>query len=360
MMSTVTTTDDASGPRRVRTAIIVASLVVAVAGSIVLLTRGPTEQATTKGVTATLHLPQSPDFAVFTHGGLWVSTHGSDTKQNTAATGHLLHINLATGTVEQTVALTGMSSNVVLDENRLIADPGIAGTSTAGAAPGELIAIDTRTGRVLTRRRQRVAGGPMIVDDGALWEIQEDHTGTPTMLLKLNPTTLAPIATPLALSATSGVHGLASGGGYLWATEDAGEVLRIDPATRTISRAHVGGFPIGVVLAGKSVWVIDDSNATVEHLNPITLGVVGQPVSVPSGNNFYLGATDGYVFIADDSNGTVTRIDTRTGTSTGPPIRIAPASDAGYGAAYAIAPAGTSIWATSPNSDTISRIEAKP
>jgi hypothetical protein len=360
MMSTVTTTDDASGPRRVRTAIIIASLVVAAAGSIVLLTSGPTKQATTKGVTATLHLRQSPDFAVFTRGELWVSTHGAATKQNTDATGHLLHINLATGTVEQSVALTGMSSNLVVDGNRLIADPGIAGTSTAGGAPGELIAIDTRTGRVLAHRRQQVAGGPMAVDDRALWEIQEDHTGTPTMLVKLNPTTLAPIATPLALSAKSGVHGLASGGGYLWATEDAGEVLRIDPATRTISRAHVGGFPIGVVLAGKSVWVINDSNATVEHLNPITLGVVGQPVSVPSGNNFYLGATDGYVFIADDSNGTVTRIDARTGTSTGPPIRIAPASDAGYGSAYAIAPAGTSIWATSPDSDTISRIEAKP
>ena len=64
MISTVTTTGSRAGRRRMRTAIIVASLLVAVAGSIVLLTSGPTEQATTKGVTATLHLPGSPDFAV--------------------------------------------------------------------------------------------------------------------------------------------------------------------------------------------------------------------------------------------------------------------------------------------------------
>jgi hypothetical protein len=361
MMRPVTTTDDARGPRRVRTAIIVASLLVAVAGSIVLLTSGRSEHATTKGVTATLHLPGSPDFAVVTPGGLWVSTHGLNAKQNTDASGHLLHINLATGTVEQTVALSGMSSNLVLDGSRVIADPGIAGTSSAGGAPGELIAVDARTGAVLARRPQQIAGGPMTIGDGALFEIQEFYGSKPTLLQRFNPATLAPSAPPLTLSAANNVNGLAWGNGYVWATDDAGgEVLRIDPATRTITRAHVGGFPIGIVLAGNSVWVIDNSNATVKRLNPITLRVIRQPISVPSGNNYYLGATDGYLFIADDSKGTVTRIDTRTGQRTGAPIRIAPASDAGYGPAYAIAPAGTSVWATSPTSDTISRIEAKP
>ena len=361
MISSVTTTDDASGPRRARTAIIVASLVVAVAGSILLLTSGPSEQATAKGVTATLHLRESPDFAVFTSGGLWVSTHGSDTTQNTAASGHLLHINLATGTVEQTLALSGMSSNLVADGNRLIADPGIAGSSTTGGAPGELIAVDTRTGAVLARRPERIAGGPMSIGDGALFEIHEHSASTPTTLRERNPSTLAPDAPPITLSAANNVNGLTWGNGYVWATDDAGgEVLRIDPATRTITRAHVGGFPIGIALAGGSVWVIDNSNATVKRLNPITLRVIGQPVSVPAGNNFYLGATDGYVFVADDSNGTITRINARTGQSTGPPIRIAPASDAGYGSAYAIAPAGSSIWATSPTSDTISRVKASP
>ena len=68
--------------------------------------------------------------------------------------------------------------------------------------------------------------------------------------------------------------------------------------------AHIGGFPIGIAVAGGSVWVIDNSNATVIRLDPSTLRVIGQPVSLPSGDNFYLGASDGYVFIADDSAGT--------------------------------------------------------
>ena len=329
-------------------------------GSIALLTTGPTEQATTKGVTATLHLPGSPDFAAFTPDGLWVSIHGADVQQNIAPSGQLLRINLATGTVQQTVRLSGSTPNLAPDGHRLIADPGTAGTSTVGAAPGELIAVDTRTGATLARRHQQIGGGPMTVGDGAVWEIQEDYARTPTTLEQLNPTTLAPIAPPMALSATSSVLGLAWGEGYVWATEHAGDVLRIDPATRTITRAHIGGFPIGIAVAGGSVWVIDNANATVIRLDPSTLRAIGQPVSLPAGATFYLGASDGYLFIADDSAGTVTRIDTHTGETAGAPIRIAPASTIGFGSAYAIAPAGTSIWATSPTSDTISRIQTKP
>ena len=156
------------------------------------------------------------------------------------------------------------------------------------------------------------------------------------------------------------LFGLAWGEGYLWVTEHAGEVLRIDPATRTITRAHVGGVPIGIAVAGGSVWVIDNADATVIRLDPSTLRAIGQPVSLPTGANFYLGASESYLFIADDSEGTVTRIDTHTGETAGAPIRIAPASTIGFGSAYAIAPAGTSIWATSPTSNTISRIQTKP
>src|ERR1700729_3410810 len=213
MIKTGTTTDRTPRRRRARIAIIVGSLLVAVAGSIVLLTNGPTEQATTKGVTATLHLPGSPDFAAFTPEGLWVAIHGSGAQQNIAPSGHLVRVNLATGTVQRTVRLSGSTPNLALYGHRLIADPGIAGTSTAGAAPGELIAVDTRTGATLARRHQQIGGGPMAVGDGALWEIQEDHARTPTTLEQLNPTTLAPIAPPIALSATSSVLGLAWGAG---------------------------------------------------------------------------------------------------------------------------------------------------
>jgi DNA-binding beta-propeller fold protein YncE len=269
------------------------------------------------------------------------------------ATGKLLRIDLATGAVAQTVPLVGASSNLVLDGNRVIADTGIAGTST----PGELIAVDSQTGHVLARQHQLRSGGPMAAGDGALWEIQE----APTVLQELSPTTLAPIAPPLKLSATAYVHGLAFGGGYVWASEDGtGDVLRIDPTTRSITTAHVGGSPNGIVLAGGSIWVTDDSDAAVLRLSPSTLREIGQPIAVRSGDSFYLGASDGYVFIANATDGTVTRIDTRTGKTAGAPIQVAPASSSNIGAAYAVAPAGAVVWATSPTADTISRIQATP
>jgi DNA-binding beta-propeller fold protein YncE len=99
----------------------------------------------------------------------------------------------------------------------------------------------------------------------------------------------------------------------------------------------------------------------VLRLNPSTLREIGQPVQTPSGGAFYLGATDGYVFIANETDGTITRIDEQTGKTAGPRIRIAPVStNPNYAAAYAIAPAGTAIWATSPSTDTVSRIQAHP
>jgi streptogramin lyase len=358
MIGTVQTPSNPSR-RRLRIAIVAVSLTAAAVGSIVLATSGAGEKTTTRGLTATLHLPDHPQFAVADRQALWVSTYGSTARPDVYATGQLLRIDLASGTVQHTVQLSGQSANLVRDGDRVIADAAIAGTSTVSAhGPGELIAVDWRTGDVLARRRQQIATGPMAIGDGSLWAIQEK----PSMLLKLSPTTLAPIAPPLALTRTSNVFGLAFGGGYLWASAgDDGDVLRIDPATRRITRAHVGGFPIGLVLEGGSVWVIDNDHDTVLRLDPRTLRQTGKPVHTPHGGAFYLGATDGHVFIANDTDGTITRIDARTGKTAGAPIRIAPATHSkSSSAAYAIAPAGDAIWATSDTTDTISRIEARP
>jgi len=355
MISSVKARSNPASRRRwLRVAVVVVSFAAAATGSILLATSGGSPaQTTTSGLTETLHLPGSPDFAVATQDALWVSTHGGHFSGHLTATGRLLRIDLATAAVAQTVTLSGASSNLVLDGHRVIADPGIAGTSTAG----ELIAVDAQTGHVLAQQRQQKAGGPLAVGDSALWEIQE----VPTVLQELDPTTLAPIAPPLKLSTTTYVHGLAFGGGYVWATDDTtGDVLRIDPATRAITRAHVGGSPVGIVLAGGSIRVTDATDAAVLRLNPKTLHEIGQPIPVRPGDSFYLGATDGYVFIANASAGTVTRIDTHTGKTAGTPIRIVPANGSHAGAAYAVAPAGTAIWATSPSTNTISRIQATP
>jgi streptogramin lyase len=351
--------------RRLRAAIVVVSLAGAVAGSVLIATATPGRPATTRGLTATLRLPGRPNFAVAGPGALWVSTFRSNANPNLTPTGQLLRVDLATGAVQQSIQLPGGENFLVRYGDRVIANPGFAGTpqscehpTSDCTWPGELLAFNWRTGRLLAHRRAETAAGPMTAGGGAVWVAQV----APAMLQELDPTTLAPIAPPLPLTRTR-VYGIAWGAGYVWASaSDDGDVLRIDPTTRTITRVHVGGFPIGIVVAGGSVWVIDNAHHSVLRLNPKTLKQIGRPVNTPSGGAFYLGATDGYVFIANETDGTITRINARTGATAGAPIRIAPTttSNSNYAAAYAIAPAGTAIWATSQTTDTISRLQAQP
>jgi len=358
MISQMAHQPNRTGRRRLRITVVIASLAAAIAGSVVLATNGSEERATTRGVTATLHTPGLPEFAAAGPTTLWISTRGRNAPSNGFAWGRLVQINLATGTVRRTVRLPGQTAGLVRYGNRLIVDPAYAGVyKNVYASPGELLAIDWQTGRILARRHEQPGDGPLAVGGGRLWAVVEK----PAKILDLNPHTFATLAPPLALG-TGRLFGLTWGDGYIWATAgDNGDVLRIDPSTRTITRAHVGGFPIGIVLAGGSVWVIDNANDTILRLNPSTLRAIGEPISTPSGGAFYLGATGGYVFIANQANGTITRINDQTGKTAGPPIRIAPATtNSNYSAAYAIAPAGSAIWATSPTTDTVSRIRAHP
>jgi hypothetical protein len=358
MITAVTAEPNPTRRRRLRIAVVVASVAAAAAGSVLLATSGPGEHATTRGVTATLHTPGLPEFVVAGPTMLWLSIRGRDVPPNGNTWGRLVQLDLATGAVQRTVQLPGQTSSLVSDDNRVITDPSDVGTyKNVYASPGELVAIDRRTGQTLARRRQQPADGPLAIGGGRLWAVVEQ----PARILELNPTTFAALAPPLRLS-TGRMYGLAWGDGHLWVTAGPdGDVLRIDPATRTVTRAHVGGFPVGIAVAGGSVWVIDNANDTVLRLNPNTLRAIGRPVHTPAGGAFYLAATDGYVFIANETDGTITRIDDQTGTTAGPPIRIAPVTtNRGNAAAYAIAPTATAIWATSPTTNTISRIQARP
>ena len=149
---------------------------------------------------------------------------------------------------------------------------------------------------------------------------------------------------------------LASAGGYLWATgADAGEVLRIDPGTREIRRAHVGGFPIGIVVAGGKVWFADHEGGTVVRLDSRSLRHVGEPIRVGD-NPAWLVAAAGSLFVTHQDSGTLTRIDMQSGKTDGLPIRIAPSTS--DDPAPLVAPAGESFWVTSLAGQTLDRIDA--
>jgi hypothetical protein len=114
MMSSVPSVDrPARRHSRQRLAIVALTVIAAVAGSVILATSGTDPKATTRGLTATLHLPARPTFAVADQDALWVATYGAHAGPNSTSRGSLLRVNLVAGTVQRTVALNGEATNLV-------------------------------------------------------------------------------------------------------------------------------------------------------------------------------------------------------------------------------------------------------
>jgi DNA-binding beta-propeller fold protein YncE len=265
----------------------------------VLATRDSGERATTQGITATLRIPGHPGSVAAGADVLWVALSGDPRRP--AGDRPLLRLDLATGTVAQAVDLGGEVSALARDGGRLIASVKPAGTGELGHR--RLVALDWRSGVVLPLGEShlsdtdaRVIDGPVdqVVRAGkSLWALED----RPARLLQLDPSTLTAFP-PIRLS-SGRTSGLAAGDGFLWVTAtDAGEVLRIDPATGAITRAHVDGSPVGIAVVGGDVWFADRSNGNVVRLDARSLRPIGDPIPVgakPTG----LGVAGGSLFVFD-------------------------------------------------------------
>ncbi|HYV21567.1 MAG TPA: hypothetical protein VEN31_02840, partial [Candidatus Bathyarchaeia archaeon] len=331
---------------RFRLAIVLASVVAATVGSVLLATHHSGENVTTRGVTATLRVPGHPRWLAAGRDALWLAL--SDTRRPVRDR-PLLRLDLASGTVERRILLGGQATYLAHVGKRLLASVEHVGGS--GSGPSLIVALDWRSGRVLLRRQFPTSVGPLAESGKNLWALQV----RPATLLQLDPLTLVPKAPPLPLS-RGRTAGLAVGGGYLWATaSDAADVLRIDPVTRSIRRAHVGGSPVGIAVASGSVWFVDRDRGAIGRLDPRTLQPRGKPVRV-GGEPAWLARAGRYLFVGDAVQGTATRIDLRSGKPAAPPIRVAP--PAKPAPAFAVAPAGNSVWVSSFASSTLARISA--
>ena len=338
-------------------AVIAVSVVGAVAGSVLLVTRYSGATETTRGVTATVPLPGHPGAIAAGADALWVALTGDP--RGPVVDRPLLRVDPATGTVARTVRLPGGGevSSLARVGGRLIASVKPIGDD--GLGPRRLVAFDWRSGDALALgashvndKDAREFDGPVdhVVEAGnALWALEV----RPGRLWRLDASTLAPSYPPIRLS-SGRTLGLAVGDGYLWVTAaDAGEVLRIDPATSAITRTHVGGNPIGIVVANRSVWFADRSGGNVVRLNPATLQPIGDPIHVGTKPTWLAVAGDS-LFVTDANSGTIRRIDVRSEHTVGLPIRIGPAPKDGV--APAVASTGQAVWASSFASNTVTRI----
>jgi YVTN family beta-propeller protein len=332
--------------RRFRLAVVAASVVAALGGSVLLVTHRSGENVTNRGVTATLRVPGHPGAVAAGRNALWVGMAGTHVPVRDRA---LLRLDLASGTIERRILVGGQASYLAHIGSRLFASVEHVGGS--GSGPSLIVALNWQSGRVLARRQFSTLVGPLATDGTSLWVLQV----APAALLQLDPLTLAPKAPPLSLARERAL-GLAIGGGYVWATApETGEVLRIDPATGEITPARVGGFPVGISVGAGSIWFADRDRARVVRLDPRTLRSVGKPIRV-GGAPSWLARTTHYLFVGDPVRGTVNRIDMRSGSAAGRPIRVAPPAKPAPG--LGIASAGSSVWVSSFASSTLARVSA--
>jgi hypothetical protein len=338
-----------------------ASVVIAVAGSILLVARNSRKSETTTGLTASVPLPGHPGPVAAGAGKVWVALNGDPNRP--AVDQPLLLVDPVTDAVAQIVYLPGggEASSLARVGDRLIASVRPVGGREFG--PRRLVALDWRHGTAFALGASHVNDDVMRDFDGpvdhivqagnALWALES----RPGRLWRLDLSTLAPAYPAIGLSHGLAL-GLAVGDGYLWATSaDAGEVFRIDPATRSKTRIHVGGFPVGIVVANRSVWFADRSSGTVVRLDTGTGKRIGDPIGVGA-KPTWLAVVGNLLFVTDADSGTITRIDTHAGRKVGLPIRIAPRINGGV--APALATTGQAIWASNFAARTVIRINSIP
>ncbi len=333
--------------RRFRLAVVGASLGAAIIGSVLLLMRSSDMKVTTGGVTATLRISGHPGEVAAGRDALWLAL--ADTRLPVRDR-PLLRLDLASGAIERRILVGGQASDLAHIGNRLLAS--VEHVGGRGSGPSLIVALDWRSGRVLARRVFPRALGPLAADGKDLWALQVK----PAALLRLDPLTLVPKASPLPLSRGRAL-GLAIGDGYVWATaSDAGEVLRVNPVRGAVTRIDVGGFPVGIAVAAGNVWFVDRDRSELGRLDPRTLRP-GRAIRV-GGTPASLTHVAGYLFVGDAVRGLVSRIDVRSSKAAGRAIRVAAPANAAPG--LMLAPAGNSVWVSSFASNTLIRVSATP
>src|SRR6478672_8191058 len=162
--------DPESAHRRFRLVVVVVSVVVAVIGSVVLATRGSGSAATTRGVTATLRVPDYPGSVAAGPDALWVALTDS---QRPVRDRPLLRLDLASGSVERSIGVGGQVRYLAHMGNRLLASVEHVGGS--GSGPSVIAGFDWRSGRVLARRQFPTVVGPVAVAGRDLWACRSDR-----------------------------------------------------------------------------------------------------------------------------------------------------------------------------------------
>jgi YVTN family beta-propeller protein len=207
----------------------------------------------------------------------------------------------------------------------LLAAAGCADVADTGSTPPSTQPPPTSTSTTVPAfDRSRFAAaiplpgaGPMTVADGKLWVL--DDAGR---VVRINPATNRVVGEPLRLPADATAIAVAQGA--LWATSVADgdldapgkdAVTRIDLATaRTVATVTVRRAPLDIAVTPEAVWVTNSGGGgdSVARINPHTNRLAGRPVRTGASPQS-LAVGGGSLWVANHDARTVTRIDTQTG-----------------------------------------------
>ena len=186
---------------------------------------------------------------------------------------------------------------------------------------GTVLKIDPAYGLLLRTTHVRLGdtsdisiGDPsgIAASGNAVWV--EDGAST---LVRLDPAT-GTVTGRLVLG--SHIDGVAFGAGSIWVTRGTpATLIRIDPRTAAVTakiqiaarRGVTQPFPIGVAVGEGAVWVLNGNTGTVTRVDP-TLDAVSATVSRVSLNPLRIAAGAGAVWVGDADAEAVLRIDPKT------------------------------------------------
>ena len=141
---------------------------------------------------------------------------------------------------------------------------------------------------------------------------------------------------------------VATGEGHAWAVRSDGELTQIDQLTgRKTASVDLGHSASGIGTGFDAVWVVDDLQGTLTHIDAIDLGAIDEFETQGGADAIAVGA--GAVWIIDSDAGLVSPFDTTRG-SFDPPIRVGTdPTDIAVGLG--------SVWVTNHGDGTISQID---
>ena len=174
---------------------------------------------------------------------------------------------------------------------------------------GRLDRVDPKTGHVTARIKVGAASYQAVATPGMLW-VSNRNDGT---LSQVDPRTDKVVRTVRLDGVQPG--GMVYAGGSLWVGDDTTgdtEVLRIDTRTRHITKVTAGSRPAYLTATTGAIWVSNVSDGTVSRIDiatnrqTSTLEVGLSPVNLEAGHH----GED--VWVPDDVGNRVVRIDVNT------------------------------------------------